>query len=68
MDHEQRPKDLERRRRRAARLFSAGNARAEVARRASVSRPSVSHWKQLAQEGYGSAAPIEAIRTTTQTL
>jgi len=68
MDHERGLKDLERRRRRAARLFSAGSARAEVARCASVSRPSVSHWEKLPQEGYGSAAPIEAIRTTTQTL
>ena len=51
MDNEQRLKDLERRRRRAARLLAAGTAQAEVARRVAVSRQSVSQWEKLRQEG-----------------
>jgi len=51
MDNEQRLKELERRRRRAGRLLAAGTAQAEVARRVSVSRQSVSQWEKLRQEG-----------------
>jgi transposase len=51
MDNEQRLKELERRRRRAARLLAAGTPQAEVARRVAVSRQSVSQWEKLRQEG-----------------
>ena len=51
MDNEQRLKELERRRRCAARLLAAGTPQAEVARRVSVSRQSVSHWEKLRREG-----------------
>jgi len=51
MDIEEKLKELERRRRRAARLLAAGTPQAEVARRVAVSRQSVSHWEKLRQEG-----------------
>jgi transposase len=51
MDHEQRLIELERRRRRGARLLAAGVAQAEVARRVGVTRTSVSRWEKLRQEG-----------------
>jgi transposase len=51
MDNEQRLKDLERRRRRAAQLLAAGTPQAEVARRVSVSRQAVSQWEKRRQEG-----------------
>jgi len=51
MDNEQRLKDLERRRRRGARLLAAGHAQAEVARRLGVSRQSVSRWEQAREQG-----------------
>jgi transposase len=57
MNNEQRLKELEQRRRRAARLLESGLAQAEVARRVSVSRQSVSRWEQLWLEG-----GIEALR------
>ena len=44
-------KDLERRRRRWARLLSAGRAQAEVARRVGVSRQTVVRWERLRQQG-----------------
>lgn len=51
MDNEQRLIELERRRRRGARLLEAGIAQAEVARRVGVTRTSVSRWERLRQEG-----------------
>ncbi len=51
MDNEQRLKDLERRRRRGARLLAAGKAQAEVARRVGVSRQSVSRWEKAREQG-----------------
>jgi transposase len=51
MNNEQRLIELERRRRRAARLLEAGVAQAEVARRVSVTRTSVSRWEKLRKEG-----------------
>jgi transposase len=51
MDHEQRLIELERRRRRGARLLASGVAQAEVARRVGVTRTSVSRWEKLRQEG-----------------
>jgi transposase len=51
MDNEQRLIELERRRRRGARLLTAGVAQAEVARRVGVTRTSVSRWEKLRQEG-----------------
>jgi transposase len=56
MDSE-RLKDLERRRRRGARLLMAGVAQAEVARRMGVSRQSVSRWEKAREQG-----GIEALR------
>jgi transposase len=61
MDNEQRLKDLERRRLRAAALLAAGTPQAEVARRVGVSRQSVSHWEKLRQAG-----GIEALRRSTR--
>ena len=51
MDNEQRLIELERRRRRGARLLEAGVAQAEVARRVGVTRTSVSRWERLRQDG-----------------
>jgi transposase len=51
MDNEQRLIELERRRRRGARLLAAGVTQAEVARRVGVTRTSVSRWERLRQEG-----------------
>jgi transposase len=57
MDNEQRLKELERRRRRGARLLAAGVAPAEVARRVGVSRQAAWRWEQLRQSG-----GLEALR------
>lgn len=57
MDIEQRLKDLERRRRRGARLLAAGKTQADVARRVGVTRTSVARWEAVRQEG-----GIEALR------
>jgi transposase len=57
MDNEQRLKELEQRRRRAARLLATGIPQAEVARRVGVTRTSVSRWEKLRQEG-----GVEALR------
>jgi len=51
MDIEQRLIELERRRRRGARLLDAGVKQAEVARRVGVTRTSVSRWEKLRQQG-----------------
>ena len=51
MEHEQRLIELERRRRRGARLLAAGVAQAEVARRVGVTRTSVSRWEKRRPEG-----------------
>jgi len=51
MDNEHRLIELERRRRRGARLLEAGVAQAEVARRVGVTRTSVSRWEKVRQEG-----------------
>ena len=51
MDNERRLIELERRRRRGARLLEAGVAQAEVARRVGVTRTSVSRWEKVRQEG-----------------
>lgn len=51
MDNEQRLVELERRRRRGARLLESGVAQAEVARRVGVTRTSVSRWEKLRREG-----------------
>jgi transposase len=51
MNHEQRLIELERRRRRAARLLESGVPQAEVARRVGATRTSVSRWERLRQEG-----------------
>jgi len=50
MDNEQRLIELERRRRRAARLLENGVKQAEVARRIGVTRTSVSRWEKVRQE------------------
>jgi len=57
MDHEQRQIELERRRRRGARLLAAGEKQAEVARRIGVTRTTVSRWEAARQAG-----GIEALR------
>lgn len=51
MDNEQRLIELERRRRRAARLLQSGVKQAEVAREVGVTRTSVSRWEKLRQQG-----------------
>jgi transposase len=49
--NEHRPIELERRRRRGARLLQSGIAQAEVARRVGVTHTSVSRWEKLRQDG-----------------
>jgi transposase len=51
MKNDQRLRELEQRRRAAAKLLAAGTSQAEVARLVGVSRQSVSHWEKLRQEG-----------------
>jgi transposase len=51
MSNDHRLKELERRRRRAARLLAAGTPQSEVARRVSVSRQSVWQWDTRIKEG-----------------
>ena len=51
MRHSQEMKELERRRRRGARLLAAGESQAEVARRVGVSRQTVMRWERARQEG-----------------
>jgi transposase len=51
MNNEQRLIELERRRRRGARLLAGGVMQAEVARRVGVTRTSVARWEKLRQEG-----------------
>ena len=51
MRHSQKLKELERRRRRGARLLAAGESQAEVARRVGVSRQTVMRWERARQEG-----------------
>jgi transposase len=50
MNNEKRLKDLERRRRRAARLLASGMKQAEVARRVGVSRQAVQRWDLVRQQ------------------
>jgi transcriptional regulator with XRE-family HTH domain len=57
MRHSQKLKELERRRRRGARLLAGGESQAEVARRVGVSRQTVMRWDRARQEG-----GIEALR------
>lgn len=51
MKHSQKLKEMERRRRRGARLLAAGESQAEVARRVGVSRQTVMRWDRARQEG-----------------
>ena len=51
MDHTQQLIQLERRRRRAARLLESGLKQSEVARRVGTTRSSVSRWEKRRQEG-----------------
>jgi transposase len=51
MRHSQKLKELERRRRRGARLLAAGESQAEVARRVGVSRQTVMRWDRAREEG-----------------
>lgn len=57
MDHEQKLQQMERRRRRGARLLAAGVPQAEVARRVGTTRTTVSRWEAVRREG-----GIEALR------
>ncbi len=57
MKHVEERKELERRRRRGARLLAAGQPQAEVARQAGVSRRTVMRWERLRQHG-----GLEALR------
>lgn len=50
MDNKKRLKDLERRRKRAARLLASGMKQADVARRVGVSRQSVLRWERVRQQ------------------
>jgi transposase len=51
MRHPGKRKELERRRRRGARLLAAGHSQAEVARQQGVSRQTVVRWERLRQQG-----------------
>jgi len=51
MDHAEQLIQLERRRRRAARLLEGGMKQAEVARRVGTTRSSVSRWEKRRQQG-----------------
>lgn len=51
MRHSQKLKEMERRRRRGARLLAAGESQAEVARRLGVSRQTVMRWELTRQDG-----------------
>jgi len=51
MEHTQQLIQLERRRRRAARLLEAGMKQSDVARRVGTTRSSVSRWEKRRQEG-----------------
>jgi transposase len=51
MRHSQKLKEMERRRRRGARLLAAGETQAEVARRVGVSRQTVMRWDRARQSG-----------------
>ena len=51
MRHSQKLTEMERRRRRGARLLAAGESQAEVARRVGVSRQTVMRWDRARQEG-----------------
>ena len=57
MKHSEKRKELERRRRRGARLLAAGHPQAEVARQVGVSRQTVMRWERLRQQG-----GLEALR------
>lgn len=57
MRHSQKLKEMERRRRRGARLLAAGESQAEVARRVGVSRQTVMRWDRARQDG-----GVEALR------
>lgn len=57
MRHSQKLKELERRRRRGARLLLVGNSQADVARQIGVSRQTVMRWDRTLKEG-----GIEALR------
>ena len=57
MSHSQKLKELERRRRRGARLLAAGETRTEVARQVGVSRQTAMRWDRARQEG-----GVEALR------
>ena len=61
MRHSQRMKELERRRRRGARLLATGQSQAEVARQVGVSRQTVMRWDRAREEG-----GIEALRRAKQ--
>ena len=65
MRHSQKLKELERRRRRGARLLAGGESQAEVARRVGVSRQTVMRWDRARQEGGMEAlTPGAALRTS----
>ena len=57
MKHVEKCKELERRRRRGAKLLAAGHPQAEVARQVGVSRQIVMRWERLRQQG-----GLEALR------
>ena len=57
MKHSEKRKELERRRRRGARLLAAGHPQAEVAPQVGVSRQTVMRWETLRQQG-----GLEALR------
>ncbi len=57
MRHSQKLKEMERRRRRGARLLAAGETQAEVARQVGVSRQTAMRWDRARQEG-----GLEALR------
>lgn len=51
MGHSQKLKELERRRRRGARMLAAGESQAEVARQLGVSRQTAMRWDRAREEG-----------------